>query len=355
MSRETEMQTLLAAWYDRRRRDLPWRRTRDPYRIWVAEVMLQQTRVETVVPYYRRFIECFPTVEALARASLEEVLKGWENLGYYARARNLHAAARALLQRGDRPQVPRGHAELLALPGVGAYTAGAILSLAFGQPYPAVDGNARRVISRLYALQGPAGQTEKRIQALAAALVPQQDPGRHNQAVMELGATVCTARRPGCGGCPLQELCEGRRQGLQQRIPAVRRRGPLPHRDVTAAVIRRSDKTLLLIRRPAEGLLGGLWKFPGGERQAGESLAAALRRSLREELGVAARVGRALASVDHAFTHFRVSLHAFRCSLPAGETGLPAGCWIGEGQVAGLPLSRGERKLMAAIGVGAEK
>lgn len=309
----------LLAWYGKNRRDLPWRKTRDPYAIWVSEIMLQQTRVDTAIPYYRRFMKRYPTVHRLARASRDEVLKAWENMGYYSRARHLHEAA-GILVRDHGGKLPSTAEGLISLPGVGPYTAGAVLSIAFEKPVPAVDGNVRRVLSRLLALRQSPGEPsiQKKIEKSVQSLIPEDRPGQFNEALMELGATVCLPRQPDCGQCPLAELCLARIRGLQDVIPVVPKRAVLPHRDVTAGIIRKNGR-VLVVRRLEQGLLGGLWKFPGGQRENGRSLQQNLRRSVSRELGVEVAVGPRLLSVDHGYSHFRVTLHAFDCRVLKGK------------------------------------
>ncbi len=338
----------LLDWFAREGRDLPWRRTRDPYRIWVAETMLVQTQVATVIPYYERFVARFPDVASLAGASLDEVLKVWEGLGYYARARNLHRAAREVLERHGG-HIPSHSAALRALPGVGAYVAGALLSIAFGRDEPALDGNARRVLSRLFRIRGAAGSAALRHKA--REVLPPGSAGAFNQALMDLGATVCTPRRPRCEACPVSRHCEAHRQGDEESLPERRSPRRLPHVDVTAAVIWR-DGRVLIARRPAHGLLGGLWEFPGGKQEPGETLPECLRREIREELGVEIEVGELVTSVRHAFTHYRITLHAFRCRLVDGEP-QPIGCadtrWVTLAELDGFAFSAADRKVIAAL------
>lgn len=309
----------LLAWYDKNRRDLPWRKTRDPYAIWVAEIMLQQTQVDTVIPYFNRFLKRFPTPRSLARASRDDVLKSWENLGYYARARNLHEAAGQVLEDfgGELPATFEG---LRSLPGIGKYTAGAILSIAFEKPVPAIDGNVRRVMTRLMALRKPLREpaVQKKIEKAVQALMPRDRPGQFNQAMMDLGATVCLPRNPACEKCPLANACLARTRGLQNTIPSITKRAALPHRDMTAAIIQKNSR-VLVVRRPEKGLLGGLWKFPGGRREEGLSLQQSLSRSVLGELGIEIAVGRKLLSVEHGFTHFLVTLHAYACGYLKGR------------------------------------
>jgi A/G-specific adenine glycosylase len=318
----------------------------DPYRCWVAEVMLQQTRVEAAIPYYRRFLERFPTLEALAGAREDEVLALWAGLGYYARGRNLLAAARAARQRhGGLPASPEA---LRRLPGFGRYTAGAVASIAFGAPVPAVDGNAARVLSRLFAVEGRPEQSRvrERIWRIAEALVPEVRPGDWNQALMELGATRC-GRRPDCGRCPLEALCQARRVGRERLVPPPRRRPPARElRIACAAIFRRGE--LLLVRRPSAGLLGGLWELPGAEPGAGEPRAA-LGRALGSLYRLEGRVGREVARVERSLTHRRLVLLAFECRLrrpPRPREGLR---WAAPDRLEGLGLSTAMRRLAEAL------
>ena len=309
----------LIRWFAENARDLPWRRTTDPYAIWLSEIMLQQTRVATVLPYYERFLKRYPTVEKLARARLDTVLKLWEGLGYYSRARNMHQAAKEIVTRFDG-RMPRTRDELLTLPGIGRYTAGAIASIAFGERVPIVDGNIERVFCRVFRLHGNPKETviQRRIWSIAEALLPQENVGHFNQALMELGSEVCTPRNPRCEDCPIRRLCQARRHNEQNMLPERSPKRPLPSHTVVVGVIYREGRILIDKRKP-EGLLGGLWEFPGGKVRPRESLKAALRREVREELTIEVEVGRLLATVDHAYSHFRIRLHAFECDHASGE------------------------------------
>ncbi len=340
----------LLGWYDGHRRRLPWRETRDPYAIWISEIMLQQTQVKTVVPYYLRFLERFPTVETLAHAPLGEVLKTWENLGYYARVRNLHKAAGEIAEQyGGR--IPDNREEIIRLPGIGRYTAGAILSIAFGRVVPAVDGNVRRVISRLFEITESVDdeETRERIEALVQTLVPKRDPGRFNQALMELGAVRCTPKSPSCPACPLQDDCRARAQGLAHRLPARGKKKTVPHREVVAAVIRDGKGRILIVQRPARGLLGSLWKFPGGILNPQEAREEGLKRIVRDELGIGIGVGSPLVAVKHAYTHFRITLTAFSCTLLEGSPAGPQWRWAGAGESEALPFSSADRRIARSV------
>ncbi|MEA3408288.1 MAG: A/G-specific adenine glycosylase [Chloroflexota bacterium] len=304
----------LLAWYDENRRDLPWRRTHDPYTIWVAEVMLQQTQVTTVIPYYERFLQRFPTVEALARANLDDVLALWQGLGYYARARNLHEAAKIVLQK-HRGQLPQERATLKSLPGIGPYTSAALASIAFGQNVPAIDANVVRVLCRLfdYADDPRKAAGKRALRRYAEALLPQGRAGDYNQAMMELGATICT-KAPDCKVCPLSSFCEAYAKGLQAVRPVPRRRQEVPHRLFVSALTEREGR-LLIVRRVPEGLLGGLWELPGGPVREGETLQEALRRHLQEELNLQATVGAQLGVVEHAYSHFQLTVQIYEATV----------------------------------------
>jgi A/G-specific adenine glycosylase len=317
--KKTGLQRVLLRWFRSNARDVPWRRTRDPYRIWVSEILLQQTRFETARDYYVRFVKALPRLPALAAASEDAVLKLWEGLGYYGRARNLLNAARIIQdERGGR--FPESAKEWGELPGIGRYTAGAIASIALGEPVPVLDGNVKRVLARIFRVRRVIDTTAtvKMLWGLAEALIPRESPGDFNQALMELGARVCLPGRPRCSVCPAAGLCEARARGEEGRLPIHRRKKPIPHREVVAAFIQ-SGGRYLLARRPAAGMLGGLWEFPGGAVKPGESPAAALRRKLRADLGIRVQVGREVGSVNHAFTHFSMTLHLHVCKISGGR------------------------------------
>jgi A/G-specific adenine glycosylase len=342
----------LLEWYSSRGRDVPGRGETDPYRIWVAEVMAQQTRISTVVPYYESFLERFPDVEALATASRDEVLKAWEGLGYYGRARNLHRAAGEIRIRfgGRLPDHPD---ELRSLPGIGPYTAGAISSIGFGHPEPAVDGNARRVLCRLHDLENP---TARRLEALARDLIEHAggSAGLLNQALMDLGSSVCAPRNANCDECPLAGVCAARARGTIELRPAPRRRPPMPHHDIAAALVWR-DERLLISRRPPEGLLGGLWEFPGGKVEPGESPDAAVRREVREETGIEVEVLARADTVEHAYSHFRITLHLFHASwvsgeAPVAEDGSPA--WVLPAELAGYAFPAANQAIIRRLVLG---
>ena len=318
----------LLAWFRRRGRDLPWRKNRTPYRVWIAEIMLQQTRVETVVPYYRRWVEAFPTAAALAGASETDVLNLWEGLGYYARARALRSAA-GIIVRDYGGELPADPERLRKLPGIGDYTAGSIASIAFAIPVPALDGNVRRVYSRLFDIEAPlkSKESEAELAKISSAIYALPDaaenPGDYLEGLMDLGATVCLPGVPRCEECPWTDDCAAKARGVQTARPVVEKKAPVPAYLVTAAVIADADGRLLLTRRPKTGLLGGLWEFPGGKVEAGESLTDCVVREIREELAVAVTPERPFGVYRHAYTHFKITLHAFAGTILPGSDPKP--------------------------------
>jgi A/G-specific adenine glycosylase len=328
----------LLAWYRRARRRMPWRDEVTPYRTLVSELMLQQTRVETVIPYFERFLEAFPTPEALAEAPVERVLERWSGLGYYSRARNLQAAARAIVAMGGFPRTLEG---LRALPGVGPYTAGAVGSIALGLDVPAVDGNVERVLCRHNAWEGPPTRISRQLREAAAALVPPGEAGDFNQALMELGATVCTPTRPACGSCPVRVGCSGAE--APERYPARPPPKQTPE-EPAVAVLARRDGRILLARRPETGLLAGLWELPGGPGDDPASV-------LQQRLGVTLDGLRRVSEVLHVFTHrrLRVGVHAAEVSgTPRPLAFYTDVRWVPAESVDGMALSTLARKTLAA-------
>ncbi len=308
----------MLAWFRKHARDLPWRRTRDPYAIWLSEIMLQQTRIDQGTPYFERFMRALPTVQALANASDDKVLKLWEGLGYYTRARNLHKAAKQIVgERGGMfPQTAEGWQ---SLPGVGRYTAGAIASIAFGERAPVLDGNVIRVFSRFFDIVECTDDTatKNHLWTLAEELVPKNHPGDFNQSLMELGARICTPTSPRCPECPIRRQCLARTNGTAEQRPVRKAKKRIPHYEIVIAAIKKRGR-YLLGKRPPSGLLGGLWEFPGGKVHPGESHQAALRREVKEELGVSVKFGGLVASVNHTYSHFKVTLNVYRCELADG-------------------------------------
>jgi A/G-specific adenine glycosylase len=365
-----EIRRRLLDHYDVHRRELPWRGESDPYRVWVSEVMLQQTRVQTVIPYYRRWMERFPDVGALAVADEDDVLEAWEGLGYYSRARNLQKAARTIRERHGG-SLPDSVEALREIPGFGPYTAGAVASIAFGAPEPAVDGNVRRVLSRLFDLAAP---TAAELQSRAAELVDPARPGDFNQALMDLGATICTPVEPRCAVCPLETLCRGRARGTVHLRPGARQRKEIPRRTFAVAVILDREERVLLVRRPHGGLLGGMWAFPERELAAGSATdgeppaegdestppdctppahtqqrADERSRELGRELGLACRPLVQLPAVRHTFTHLRALYQP--CVLRADSRSpndVPDRRWV-DPTGPGVALPTAQKRILAGL------
>lgn len=338
----------LLPWFAKVARDLPWRRNRTPYRVLVSELMLQQTRVAQAIPYFRRFVARFPNFGSLAAAGLEDVLHVWQGLGYYGRARRLHALAREVVER-RRGRLPVTEQELAALPGIGPYTAAAVASLAHGRQVAVVDGNVRRVLCRLLARPALA---PSEAQARADALLPAGRAAGFNEAMMELGATVCTPRKPACGRCPLRTVCAGFRQGDPSRYPAARARKKVPHIIVGAAVTVDRRGRILIARRRATDMLGGLWEFPGGKREPGETMPACIRRELQEELGIETAIGPRLVVVRHAYSHFTIELHAHFARLVGGRPRAlhcDGFAWCAPADLDARPFSRADWKIIEAL------
>ena len=337
---------ILLAHYDAHARALPWRADTDPYRVWISEVMLQQTRVETVVPYYRRWLERFPTVDALADAAEEEVLKAWEGLGYYSRARNLRRAA-LLVRERHAGVLPRDAQQLSELPGFGDYTVGAVASIAYGAALPAVDGNVKRVLSRVYDLAAP---SPAHLRSLAAALVPADRPGDFNQALMEFGATVCTPRAPRCEMCPLESACGARRAGTVLERPARAAPRTIPAERVAVVVLRDQEERVLMVRRPARGLLAGMWSLPEAplaKRRSAQAAAAALARLYAR---VPARPVM-LREIKHTFTHRRVTYVPFLFNVIDGSGAAPKDCaWLSAADTLEKPVPVAMRKVLGLDG-----
>jgi len=343
----------LPAWFRANARPLPWRGADDPYRVLISEYILQQTRVDQGIPYFERFIERFPDLETLAAADGRDVLKVWEGLGYYARARRLHAAA-VLIRDRHGGEIPADYEALLELPGVGPYTAAAAGSIAFGLPRAAVDGNVVRVLARVFGIREDTSRAAVRraIERHAASLIDREDPGGWNQAIMELGATICVPSRPDCSACPLADVCRARASGLTSEIPRRRRRPAVPHHDVGVAMLRDGSGRHLLRRRSEEGLLGGLWEFPQERLADGEDTVAAVRRLLHGLVGDGFRIEKELPALRHAFSHFRVTLHPLLAYATGGRKSGPMseGCvWVTADQMTDLALPRAHRKLAGRL------
>lgn len=338
----------LLRWFDATKRDMPWRRTKDPYRILLAEFLLQRTRVVSGTPYYERFLERFPDLQSLAVASEDDVLRAWEGLGFYRRARNLHRAAKAIMElHGGR--IPSEADALRELPGIGPYTAGAVASIAFGQRVPAVDGNVLRVLARVFRVETDVtkGEGRDRVWAIARSLVPPSRPGAFNQALMELGATVCTPTSPSCGVCPLEDSCLARIAGVEDRLPKVSRPQKPPVVPVAFGLVE-SRGRVLLTRRPKDCLLGGLWSLPGGELPSGAKATTALEAFLFEQAGIRAKVGAPVAGVAHTFSHRRWTGAIYRCESEGTEV-VPSSRWVTLEEARQLPLVPFHREVLGSL------
>ncbi len=347
----SRLSSRLLTWYRVNKRKLPWRDLprRDPYAVWVSEIMLQQTRVETVIPYFEKWMRLFPTIQILAAASEQEVLNVWEGLGYYNRARNLHKAAQIVTEK-YHGELPRDLSELHKLPGIGRYTVGAIASMAFGMDEPTLDGNLRRVFARLFDVTEPADSPagEKTLWKLAAENLPKGAAGDYNQALMDLGATICLPKNPRCSICPLMRLCKARIASTQEQRPVLKPKKKTPHVIHAAGAIVQRGR-VLLARRPSKGLLGGLWEFPNG-RVSGDP-ARDLTKALKTEYRLKVRRGDALGIVRHAYTHFKITEHVFYCaplSIPK-EKNLK---WVRIEELEDYPMGKIDRQISRMLSVG---
>ena len=337
----------LSAWYYKNKRDLPWRKTADPYKIWISEIMLQQTTVNTVIAYYVRWIREFPTVQSVAKAPLQRILKMWQGLGYYSRAKNIHRSAKIVCDvYGGR--IPDNPEELKKLPGIGPYTVGAVSSIAFGRKYPIIDANVRRVIMRQLALKGHADNSQdKKVLNFLEKVMPARNAGIFNQALMELGALICRSREPNCISCPVKMSCRGYKKGIQEIIP-------LPKKTVfqkiqaVIAIIERNGR-FFIQKRPARGLLADLWEFPGGKVEAHESIEEALHRELKEELGVTVEKMEYLMDTLHFYTQFRVQLHVWRCHLVSYPKIDQNHKWVSFKSLERYPMPSGSAKIVEQL------
>jgi len=353
----TALAERLLGWYAANKRDLPWRQTSDPYDIWIAEIMLQQTRVESVIPYYRRWMKKYPNVATLAASTQQEVLKLWEGLGYYARARNIYKTA-ILIREQHACQFPVEYHAIKKLPGIGEASAADIASIAFGKDICAVDGNIRRVVSRLADLTDPLGSEalQKAVEKFVDIHLPSGKAGDYNQAWMDLGATICLPGKPICSSCPLTEFCLSYSNNTQTERPVRKTKPVVPVYEVAAGIIQREDGTVLITRRPDDGLLGGMWEFPGGKREAGEDLTAALQRELQEELGIVVNVQDAQKTYRHAYTHFKVILTAYYCKHISGAfqaLGVQEYMWVPITELLRYPMGKIDRMISRELLSGA--
>ncbi|MFI5206074.1 MAG: A/G-specific adenine glycosylase [Candidatus Paceibacterales bacterium] len=334
----------LTHWYDKNKRDLPWRRTKDPYKIWISEIMLQQTTVNTVIAYYERWLKIFPTIHDLAQAPLQTVLKQWQGLGYYNRVKNLHKAAFILINehKGILPKDPQS---IRSLPGFGPYTTGSVLSIAYDIPITIIDANVRRVAMRLLALPGVADtKQDPKINEFLLKVLPDSGVGDFNQALMELGALVCRSKEPVCTLCPVSKYCQAYKEGRQEIIPQTKKK-VLKDMQAVIAIIKKGDHYFIQ-KRPSQGLLADLWEFPGGKIKPRESKKNALIRELREELGVQIKSSKHLFDVRHFYTQFRVNLSVFTCSLDSKPKADSTHKWVSFKSFSKYPMPSGSAKIV---------
>lgn len=327
---------------------MPWRDCDNPYKTWISEIMLQQTRVDQATPYFNRFMERFPTVYDLAEADQQEVLKVWEGLGYYSRARNLHHASKTVVNNFGG-NIPDNAEDIKKLKGVGPYTASAVLSIAFSKPHAVVDGNVIRVLTRFLGIEDDtrSASTKNAIQDAADELLDKDNPGDFNQALMELGATICTPANPNCTHCPINTGCVAYKTLKTDEIPYKSPARKRPHHQIGVGIIKKGDEVLIALR-PDDAMLGGLWEFPGGKKKEGEDIKKTVNRELKEELGVDVEISKPFMKLDHAYSHFKITLHAFICKL---EKGVPEPRtsqqiqWVSISELDQFPFPKANRKL----------
>lgn len=338
----------LLHWYSKEKRILPFRDIDDPYKIWLSEVMLQQTQVETVIPYFERWIETYPTLESVANEQQEKLLKMWEGLGYYSRCRNFHKATQQVVDQ-HKGIIPNSFEEFRALPGVGDYTAAAVLSIAFHKPFPVIDGNVKRVMARRLGLRQLTNRNMSRIQRSLKMAIPDSYPGDFNQAMMELGARICTPKNPNCGICPISKLCKAFMSGSPESYPFPVKKRKVPHYTIVAGLIWRNNKFYIQKRGP-KGMLAGLWEFPGGKVENGESLPEALQREMKEECGVTPKILKKIGTIKHAYTHFSITFHGYHCE-ENGSTiqEQKESTWISPKEISQFPFPKANHKIFSLL------
>lgn len=347
-----QIQSQLFLWYKKNQRPLPWRETNDPYCIWVSEVMLQQTQVNTVLPYYRTFLLHFPDVQSLAQADINHVLKVWEGMGYYARARNLHRAAKTVVEK-HQGKIPGNRHDFRRLTGVGDYIASAVLSIAFHKPHAVVDGNVKRVLARLLQIDAPVNKfaSYKIFKEASDTLLDLKQPGMFNQALMELGALICKPKNPNCEICPLQRFCHAYQFQTIDNYPKRIKNPPRPEYHIAVGVVFKNSH-VLITRRKLDGLLGGLWEFPGGKVKKGESAETACIREIQEEVNISVQVTSFLTRIKHAYTHFKIHADVFCCKYLAGNVQLNGPIdylWIKLQDIDRYPLPKANHKFIPLL------
>jgi len=343
----------LLSWFEENQREMPWRETKDPYRIWLSEIMLQQTRVDQALPYFVRFTDAFPTVTALAHADQHDVLMLWEGLGYYSRGRNLHKTAQ-IIDTNHKGIFPKTYEGLLALPGIGPYTAAAIGSICFSLPRAVVDGNVIRVLSRYYGIRDDvrSSRVKNRIQTHADTLIDHDNPGDFNQAMMELGAVVCKPKNPKCSECPISAHCIAYNTLGTNVIPYKPKKLAVPHHTIVVGIIYSKTGQILIARRKNTVMLGGLWEFPGGKVEHGETLESALIREIREEIGIEIAIIREFMSLRHAYSHFKITLHSYICRMVDGTPKSIDNAeirWVDIQELADFPFPKANRRITQAL------
>lgn len=348
MKRSLTFAKNLNAWYRKHARALPWRETSDPYKIWISEIMLQQTTVSAVIPYYKKWIKMFPTVKHVAQARLQKILKTWQGLGYYSRAKNIHKSAKIICDN-HQGRIPDDVNGLKKLPGFGPYTTGAVLSIAYDQRQPIIDANVRRVVMRILAVEGHADTSQdKKILTFLMNKMPEKNLRIFNQALMELGALVCRNREPVCLACPVKSECLGYKKGIQEIIPKPKKR-IIKDIDVAIGILKRKNKYFIQ-KRPAGGLLADLWEFPGGKTEKGESLRAALRRELKEELDIEVESSQHLMNVRHYYTQFRANLHVSICEIKSDPKVRKDRKWVTLKDLSKYPMPSGSARIVERLG-----
>lgn len=342
----------LLNWFSQNQRKMPWRETGDPYYIWVSEVMLQQTQVKTVIPYYQNFIKQYPTISHLAEADQNDVLKVWEGLGYYSRARNLHKAAKQVISEFNG-QVPKDAETFKKLPGVGDYIKAAVQSIAFGKPFAAVDGNVKRVLSRIFMIKSPVNRSSSHSEfsQKADTLLERTHPGDYNQAMMELGALICKPKNPLCETCPVNEFCSAFKKQKTTSYPVREKAKKVPEYQITVGIVKKGDM-LLITKRKSDGLLGGLWEFPGGKIENEETAEDACIREIKEETNLIVKIADYLTTIKHAYTHFKIQMQVYLCSYQSGRVKLNGPVdhqWIPFSDISKFPFPKANLKFIPLL------
>jgi A/G-specific adenine glycosylase len=343
-----QFQNDLILWFKGNQRNLPWRQDQDPYKVWVSEIMLQQTRVDTAIPYFNRFIDKFPTIKALAEAEEGDVLKAWEGLGYYSRARNLQIAVREVHEH-YHGRVPKSKEEILKLKGIGPYTSGAILSIAFGKPEPAVDGNVMRVISRVLASFDDISKhtTRKKIEAIISKIICKTDPSAFNQGLMELGALICTPTSPTCQLCPVQSHCQAFEENIQDQLPVKAKKAKPKQKKLACAFIKNANDEVLIHQRPSTGLLANLWEFPIVEVSEETTLERQLSDFLLTEFRINTNIGAEIFNVQHVFSHLKWDIRIFSVELLSiVEANRDRIKWVSVTEITAYPFSVSQQKII---------